>query len=266
MPLEKKFIRPTLSTTGSLDTLPGDLTNIVLNRIVILCLSPPVLVTLGNIVNLANSYILRMYTFDYSVLEGVHDSVIIMISLAVAWTVHRRLLSSRALINMGLAFCVFAALWFSATECLVIVEYQSDAIRLGMSYFSFSLVWVVFFPAIVPMRSVTSAVAIVLAASTSPLTRWLADSMGWVQFPEGSITFITIAMFFSVLMGIAVSNVVYKLGKTVTEAREMGSYRLEKNLGSGGMGEVWVASHRMLCKRRSKCAAGAGPIVRHPVC
>jgi serine/threonine-protein kinase len=98
------------------------------------------------------------------------------------------------------------------------------------------------------MRSTAAVITIMLAASTSPLTRWLATSVGWVQFSEGSITFITLAMIFSALMGVAVSNVVYKLGKSVTEAREMGSYRLEKNLGSGGMGEVWVASHRMLAR------------------
>ena len=195
-----------------------------------------------------NSYVLGITTFDYSVLEAGHDVVITLISLAVAWIVHRRLLSSRALINIGLAFCVFAALWFSVTECLVVATYHSDTIRLGMSYFSFSLVWVVFFPAIVPMRTRTAVITIVLAASTSLLTRWLADSFGWVQFSEESIAFVTMAMFFSVLMGVAVSNVVYKLGKSVTEAREMGSYRLEKNLGSGGMGEVWVASHRMLAR------------------
>jgi serine/threonine-protein kinase len=110
------------------------------------------------------------------------------------------------------------------------------------------MVWVVFFPAIVPMRSKAAVITIVLAASTSPMMRWLAHSFGWVQFPEGSLVFITIAMIFSVLMGVAVSNVVYKLGKSVTEAREMGSYRLKENLGSGGMGEVWVASHRMLAR------------------
>jgi serine/threonine-protein kinase len=248
MSLETQFIRPAPSATGSTDALPVDLTNVVLKRIVFLCLTPPTLVILGNIVNLVNSYVLGITSFDYSVLEAAHDIVIILVSLALAWTVHRRLLSSRALIKLGLAFCVFAALWFSATECLVVSAYHSDPIRLGLSYFSFSLVWVVFFPAIVPMRSTAAVVTIVLAASMSPLTRWLSVSNGWVEFSEGSITFITIAMLFSVVMGLAVSNVVYRLGRSVTEAREMGSYRLEENLGSGGMGEVWVASHRMLAR------------------
>ena len=248
MSLETQFIRPALSATGSPDTLPGDTIDVVLKRIVVLCLSPPLLVILGNIFNLVNSYLLRRTTFDYSVLEAGHDAVITLVSLAVAWIVHRRLLSSRALINIGLAFCVFAALWFSVAECFVVTTYQSDIVRLGMSYFSFSLVWIVFFPAIVPMRTRTAVITIMLAASTSLVTRSLADSFGWVQFSDESIAFITMAMFFSVLMGITVSNVVYKLGKSVAEAREMGSYRLEENLGSGGMGEVWVASHRMLAR------------------
>ena len=151
-----QFIRPGLSTTGSLDAISADITNVVLKRIVLLSLSPPTLVILGNIVNLVNSYVLQITTFDYSGLEAGHDVVITLVSLTVAWVVHRRLLSSRTLMNIGLAFCVFAALWFSVTECLVVAMYQSDAIRLGMSYFSFSMVWIVFFPAIVPMRSMAA--------------------------------------------------------------------------------------------------------------
>jgi serine/threonine-protein kinase len=248
MSQETQFIQPTTSRSGSSDTLPVDLTDVILRRIVVLCLTPPALVMLGNLVNLVNSYVLGITTFDYSRLEGAHDIVIILISLVVAWVVHRRLLPSRSLINLGLGYCVFAAFWFAVTECLVVSLYQTDAIRLGISYFSFSLVWIVFFPAIVPMRSRSAIITIVLAASMAPAVRGLASSQGWVQFSEGSITFVTIAMIFSVLMGVAVSNVVYKLGRSVTEAREMGSYRLEKNLGSGGMGEVWIASHRMLAR------------------
>ena len=245
--LETHFLRPTGATTPP-DTLPADITQVVLKRIVLLSLTPPVLVALGNIANLVNAYVFRITTFDYSVLEGAHDLLITVISLVVAWIVHRRAFSPRTLIHLGLAYCVFAAAWFSATECLVVSQYQSDPIRLGMSYFSFSMVWVVFFPAIVPMRTGTAVLTILLAGATAPLARWIASRQGWVEFSEGSITFVTLALVFSVILGIVVSNVVYKLGKSVTEAREMGSYRLERSLGSGGMGEVWVASHRMLAR------------------
>jgi len=246
--MDMQFIRPTGSATTSYDPLPNDLTAVLLKRLVILALCPPALVMLGNLVNLFNSFVIRITPFGYSLLEGAHDAVIIAISLAVAWVVHRRRLSTRKLIRLGLFYCVFASAWFAAVECLVVIQYPSVPIQFGVSYFSFNLVWVVFFPAIVPMRWRT-AVATILPAAASPLIiRRLAQYNGWVEFAEGSITFLTIAMIFSVLLGLAVSRVIYQLGRSVSEAREMGSYRLEKNLGSGGMGEVWSASHRMLAR------------------
>ena len=68
MSQETHFIRPAMSTTGSPDTLPADITNVVLKRIVFLCLSPPALVILGNTANLVTSFVLGITNFDYSLL------------------------------------------------------------------------------------------------------------------------------------------------------------------------------------------------------
>jgi serine/threonine-protein kinase len=41
---------------------------------------------------------------------------------------------------------------------------------------------------------------------------------------------------------------VYRYGKRLAKAQEVGSYKLTELLGRGGMGDVWVAEHQMLAR------------------
>jgi serine/threonine-protein kinase len=49
-------------------------------------------------------------------------------------------------------------------------------------------------------------------------------------------------------LGVYGSRAVYRLTRELSRAKRMGSYQLVEKIGSGGMGEVWRAKHRLLVR------------------
>jgi eukaryotic-like serine/threonine-protein kinase len=189
----------------------------------------------------------RKFLFERTV-NWVPGLLSIAVAISVALAVRMSHLRPAAMIATALMFEVVGSYGIAAAEFLQPTGLDAGTPWVGLSWVA---VFVLLFNVVAPAVPRYAVIAALTSVTSVPAMVTASISLFPPPTPPGGLE-----IFFRfgfpyllvVIMAYVGARVVYNLGTEVTRARELGSYRLEHQLGEGGMGEVWKASHRLLAR------------------
>jgi serine/threonine-protein kinase len=109
-------------------------------------------------------------------------------------------------------------------------------------------VLILLFGMFAPAKPRSMLVAGIVAASMDPLGVWIAHMRGLSTPSPISTLLMFYPNYACALIAVIPARILYRLGRKIREAQALGGYQLVERLGVGGMGEVWLARHRLLAR------------------
>jgi len=114
---------------------------------------------------------------------------------------------------------------------------------------SWVCVWIMAFPMIVPNCPSRAGAVAFASAFAGILGPYFWHVVAKYPLPSHDALAITwYPNFICAALATLEARIIYGMGRDLERARQLGSYQLVERLGSGGMGEVWRARHRMLAR------------------
>ena len=171
----------------------------------------------------------------------------VLFSIGVFFVARSKKIKPTLLLDLGLLFEVIGAVGIEIGILMYPEMLQTEVTGILTAGISWTCVWIVIFPLIVPATRGKALLASLGAASVVPFFVLIGLARG---FPAdvGNLMPYLVSTYICVGIAMVGTNVVYQLRSEVAKAHHMGSYKLVEQLGSGGMGEVWRAEHRMLAR------------------